>query len=262
MEQWPDIAVSLSKDFRAMGLRPKDHEVLAVRVATYIILVKRLSSQLIQRLRNYPIPKPVGRRYEKLLVTIHPLPSTANFRIPTAGASSPPSIPISDNDDDDNDNDIPNIASLPENASAIRTTHTETNTAQAPSIDPNSCWAVVRRKYEGLPTHVTGQNKIKNLATWVARNPLQENYTYSGNRKEFNPQRRGNIRSALLQVAGIPRNQDAQCSRCRDGKGKWDLCVVAPSKEIARGACANCSYNGKNKECSFYNQGKFTKRTR
>ncbi|KAI2616728.1 hypothetical protein GGR54DRAFT_219243 [Hypoxylon sp. NC1633] len=108
-----------------------------------------------------------------------------------------------------------------------------------------SCLEVVEAKYlVPIPNHPQIDH-IKNLP---ARNDLQGN-TLSNRFKQPNLKRIGNIKAALMQVAG--QLAKVQCRSCQKGNGPWVNCVLAPGNGLLS-ACANCFYNGRAKHCEFY----------
>lgn len=61
--------------------------------------------------------------------------------------------------------------------------------------------------------------------------------------------------SALVQISGVPKDEDAACTCCSKGKSIYPNCVARP--DIYGGACGNCIYNKNASKCSFRkNSGK------
>ncbi|KAI0380955.1 hypothetical protein F5Y04DRAFT_256353 [Hypomontagnella monticulosa] len=110
---------------------------------------------------------------------------------------------------------------------------------------------VVQAKYSHIQFDFK-EKKLQDLAIMRARNNLRANPSHLG---AFDPAFFSHRRSALLQVIGIRQDADAQCNRCRTGKGAWDSCVTTPWVSNMRGACANCAYYGQQNLCSFYKHG-------
>lgn len=210
---------------------------LKSRVSGYIEKTKKISKQFKSTLTG----------------TIHPLPSKTSFIIPTL-----PSSPTHDSIE-------PTLRSIENTSEPISTEESngpipsqDTEPISLPDLSNNyqfesapTSWDVVREKYKDVPPELSIKPQLRKIGSLPARNPLEPNPRNPPQRKGYNLYRLSNLRAALLQVAGDALSGEAQCTNCQAGKGPWNLCVVGPSNDIF-GACANCSYNGRNTICNLY----------
>ncbi len=164
-------------------------------------------------------------------VTLRALPPATDLSVPSAISSTKRLGSRSDGDTADvSDTTIPSTLSV---IKAFYKDRFSDDLLHRLSSDRNpKCYFLSRRPARNLPR----QNE-----------PKGKNAT-----KEFQDKKCTNIIAVLLQVAGIRRNRNDGCDRCKAGRGFWDLCVVAlPEFGDFSSSCANCHYNGRGIYCSF-----------
>ncbi|KAI2609858.1 uncharacterized protein GGS25DRAFT_236926 [Hypoxylon fragiforme] len=164
-------------------------------------------------------------------VTLRALPPATDLSVPSAISSTKRLGSRSDGDTADvSDTTIPSTLSV---IKAFYKDRFSDDLLHRLSSDRNpKCYFLSRRPARNLPR----QNE-----------PKGKNAT-----KEFQDKKCTNLIAVLLQVAGIRRNRNDGCDRCKAGRGFWDLCVVAlPEFGDFSSSCANCHYNGRGIYCSF-----------
>ncbi|KAI1101988.1 hypothetical protein F4804DRAFT_334725 [Jackrogersella minutella] len=241
---FPDLSDSTYRK----SARDVQHHVinaLASKVLSGIdAIIQNMSEDSFQPSEFYAFiqPLPLGSEFEPPR-TVSEL-STANVIVPSLVFERSPLPAQSDNDSLPSSNMPPNTEKSMDSSISIPSALEAVKARYGDDI-PASSWKSISR----ARTRV-----VRYLIKQPARNSLRYNTTTVKCRKDFNGKRLSNINAALLQVSGQCKRPNSRCSKCLDGKGPWDSCVVPPPglDNAFAGACANCSYNNRAASCSFY----------
>jgi hypothetical protein len=114
---------------------------------------------------------------------------------------------------------------------------------------PSSAWLVIR---DHLPTELQAKAPNTPLGRKLEDLPPLRPLEFNANRRRgtFAAKKLIDIAAAMVFVTG--KKASLPCGKCAAGDGVFSQCIIVPEPayDEVSGACANCIYQGRTKQCS------------